>query len=117
MKGLFKHVKADKIIKWSLSISAAVLLIELISIILFYFSLPLYIPLFNQMPWGENRLGTKIDFFLPVLIVFIFFLLNFFLLDRLYERMPLVSRIIGITTLLISVLSFIFIIRTLQLIL
>jgi hypothetical protein len=34
----------------------------------------------------------------------------------LYEKMPLVSRIISITTLLITVLSIIFIIRTLQLV-
>lgn len=68
------------------------------------------------MPWGEERLGIKIEIFLPFLITLLFFSLNFFISLRLYEKMPLVSRIVNITSVLLCVLSFIFVIRTIQLI-
>lgn len=116
MKGLFKRVNADRIIKLSTYISLGFLLLHLVYTSLLYNFLPPFFPLFNQMPWGEERLGTKIEIFLPLLITVSFFSLNFFISFWFYEKMPLVSRILGITTLLVSVLSFIFIVRTIQLI-
>lgn len=117
MKRIIKLIKEDKIIKWALYASIAVLLFEVLILIFSYSSLPPFLPLYNQLTWGESRLGTRIEIFLPVMISSSFLLLNFFLLARLYEKMPLVSRILGITTLLITVLSAIFILRTLYLIL
>lgn len=116
MNGLFKLVKGDKIIKWGISITIILIVFEVVYISLFYFSLPPIIPLFNQMPWGENRLGAKPAIFLPLLITISFLLLNFFLITRLYEKIPLASRILSITTLLITLLSFIFIFQTLRII-
>ena len=117
MKDLFKYAKTDKIIKLSLQASGALLLSELIYTLVVYFSLPPLVPLFNQLPWGEERLGQRIEIFLPVIIALIFLLINLLLLNKLYERLPLISRILSITTLLISVLSFIFTIQTLHIIL
>jgi hypothetical protein len=117
MKEIFKHVKEDKIIRWGLSLVVLLLIIELLCIFLFYFSLPPVIPLFNQMPWGESRLGAKPAIFLPVAIPLAFLMLNFSLITRLYEKIPLISRMLSITTLLITVLSCIFVVRTLYLIL
>jgi hypothetical protein len=117
MKKLFKYVKTDKIIRLAISIAFLLLLFEIGFILFSYFSLPPFLPLFNQMTWGDSRLGTRIEIFLPVMITLLFFGLNFFLLNRLYEKMPLVSRMLGITTLLVTILSFIFVARTLQLIL
>lgn len=116
MKETFNQVKADKIIRWGLTTVTIIIIVELAIIALFYFSLPPVIPLFNQMPWGENRLGTKPAIFLPPMITFAFLFLNFSLITRLYEKIPLVSRMLTITTLLISLLSLIFIIRTILLI-
>jgi len=117
MKEFFKYAKSDKIIKWSMITSFILILTQLIYIAFFYFRLPPFLPLFNQLPWGEERLGAKIEIFLPTVIVLSFLLFNFFLLNQLYEKMPLVSRILGITSLLISALSLIFVSQTLYLIL
>jgi hypothetical protein len=116
MKGLFKKIKADRIIKLSIYFSFGLLLLHAIYISLFYNFLPPFIPIFNQMPWGEERLGVRIEIFLPFLVTLSFFSLNFFLTIRFYEKIPLVSRILSFTTLLACVLSFVFIIRTIRLI-
>jgi hypothetical protein len=116
MKGLFKKINADKIIRLDTYFSFAFLFLHLIYIVILYSFLPPFLPLFNQMPWGEERLGTKIEIFLPFLISISFFSLNLFLALRLYEKMPLISRILSITSLLICILIFIFIVRTIQLI-
>ena|SRR5258708_5273769 len=117
MKKFFKYAKADRIIKWSLTAALLILIAELGYIGIFYFSLPPVLPLFNQMPWGQDRLGTRVEILLPVLITVSFFIINLILALKMYEKMPLVSRIVSITTVLISLLSFIFVVRTLQLIL
>lgn len=117
MNAAFSQIKADKIIRYGMAVSFVILLIHAIYLGITFFSLPPLIPLFNQMPWGESRLGTRIELLLPLIITGAFFGINYFLMAKLYSTMPLVSRILCITVLLASVLSFIFIIRTLQLIL
>lgn len=116
MKGLIKRVKADRIIKLSIYFSLGFLLLQLIYASFFYNFLPPILPLFNQMPWGEEQIGVKIEIFLPFLITLSFFSLNFFLSLWFYEKMPLLSRILSFTSLLACILSFIFIVRTIQLI-
>lgn len=117
MKELFRYIKSDKIVKLSIALAGILLFSEVIYTIFFYSSLPPYVPLFNQLPWGEDRLGLRIEIFLPILATLVFLLLNLFLIRYFYEKMPLISRIIGITTLLINVLSFIFTFQTLHIIL
>jgi len=109
-------VKADKIIRWGMTFSFVLLLLQAILLGVFFLQLPPIVPLFNQLPWGDARLGAKYEIFLPLVITTVFFLFNYFLLRKLYVSMPLVSRILGITTLLSALLSLIFVIRTLQLI-
>jgi hypothetical protein len=116
MNELFKHIKADKIIKWGMTLATGILILEIAYILIVYRALPPFLPLFNQMPWGEERLGDKIEIFLPVVITVAFAGVNVLLIARLYTRMPLASRILSITTLLITVLSCIFVTRTLLLI-
>ena len=116
MKEAFNLVKSDKIIRWSMTLSFALLIVHAGYLAFFYFSLPPVVPLFNQLTWGAARLGAKFEIMLPFMITAIFFIFNYFLLAKLYKTMPLVSRILSITTLLASVLTLIFIIRTIQLI-
>ena len=116
MKGLFKKINADKIIRLATYISVAFLILHLLYIIIAFSYLPPFLPLFNQMPWGEERLGIKIEIFLPFIIGLSFFFLNLLLALRLYEKMPLVSRILSITSMLINILAIIFVIRTIELI-
>jgi hypothetical protein len=117
MNESFKQAVSDKLIKWGMSIASLLIAIEIFSSLFFYFSLPPFIPIYNQMPWGDDRLGTKLELLLPSGITLLFLLLNFFLLSYLYKKIPLISRIISVTTLLIAILSLIFTIRTLHLIL
>ncbi len=116
MNGLFKNAKKDKIIKWSMSIASILLLGETLVLALFYLSLPPFMPLFNQLPWGDARLGQRPAMFLPVLIASAFLVCNFLLANHVYEKMPLVSRILSLTSFLIAVLSLIFTLQTLRVI-
>jgi len=117
MSEISNLVKADKIVRWGMTFSFVLLLVQAGLLAFYYVKLPQIIPLFNQLPWGETRLGSRFEIMLPLIITAIFFLSNYFLLRKLYITMPLVSRIIGITTLLVSLLSLIFVIRTIELIL
>lgn len=116
MSGAIKLLTGDKIAKWSLLASGVLLLVELVYIGFFYLSLPPLLPIFNQLPWGEQRLGSKITIFIPFVLATVFFIFNFMLIYRLHEKLPLLSRMLSITAFLISILSFFFIVRTLQLI-
>jgi hypothetical protein len=116
MKGQFRKINSDKIIRMSTYISFGLLSLQLIYILVYYFYLPPYLPLYNQMPWGEERIGHKIEIFLPIIITVSFFALNIFISLQLYEKMPLVSRVLCITSLLISILTFIFVVQTVQLV-
>ena len=116
MNGIFNLVKSDKIIRWGMTLAFVLLILHAGFVAFFYQTLPPSIPLFNQLPWGVDRLGVTFEILLPLIITALFFIFNYFLLAKLYRTMPLVSRIIGVTTLLVAVLSFIFILRTLQLI-
>jgi hypothetical protein len=117
MNAAFKQIRADKIIRIVMTFSLVLIVLHAGYLAFFFFSLPPVVPLYNQMPWGEPRLGSRLEIIIPVAITILFFVINYILLARFYTTMPLVSRMIGITTLLVSLLSFIFIVRTLQLIL
>lgn len=116
MKKFVNTLSSDKIILWSTLISTLLFLVSIGCIIIFYQSLPPYIPLFHQVPWGIERLGRKVEFFLPCLYVFIVFILNLILAYHTHEKMPLVSRIIAITTLLLNIILCLFTIRSIQLV-
>lgn len=116
MKKLIRRINADKIIRLATYNSLLIILFQLILIVIFYNSLPPVLPLFNQMPWGIERIGTKIEIFLPLLLTTIFTIMNLILGLRIHNKMPLVSRILSITGLLACILSFIFVLRTIQLI-
>ena len=114
MKKFFRYTKTDKLIRLSLQIAALLLIAQLGYIAFSYRSLPILIPLFNQLSWGEARFGQRFEIFFPSIIVVIVFITNLLLLNHVYERMPLIARILGITILLISLLSFIFTIQTIS---
>lgn len=116
MNVFFKSLSSDKIIIWSFFATLSLILTSLILTIFFYSHLPPVLPLFNQMPWGEARLGTRAQIFIPISIAFLIFIGNLVFSATLYEKMPLVSRIICITSFLISLFTLLFIIRTFQII-
>ncbi len=68
------------------------------------------------MPWGAERLGDKWQIFIIPLATFLTVILNTFFINLLYEKVPLLARMLGVTSFLLSVIVMIFIFRMTQLI-
>lgn len=117
MKVFFKDVINDKITRLGFTGSFGIVLASLAFVFFYYNSLPPFIPIFNQLPWGEQRLGTTTAIFLPILIAFLILLFNLFLSLLTHKSLPLVSRMLAITSLTVSVLVLLFTIRSIQLVL
>lgn len=115
MNAFFKYIQSDRILFTGFSISFFLAILIMASIALFYKSLPPFIPLYNQLPWGELRLGVKIAIFTPVLIGLSIVIINCILVSVLYQKIPLVCRILSVTSLLISIFLSLFIMRLIQL--
>lgn len=105
MKEKFRILVDDQFTRISLLLSL-LFIIPLIAIILFTFSnLPPYIPFFNSMPWGEERLfSSRVVIFLPAIVVLIF-ALNIFQATYVYKKYTLVSRIVMFNSFLFLLLS------------
>jgi len=116
MKSELHIAFADKIVRRSSILSAILFILQTVYLCWTYIKLPPFVPVFNQMPWGDDRLGTRPEIALPLFISFAFAVFNLLLLAKLYKKTPLVSRILSITTLLITTLACIFLFQTLQLI-
>ncbi|MDP2649883.1 MAG: hypothetical protein Q8P10_03480 [bacterium] len=116
MKKFINNLKSDKILFLAFLSGFILLLANLLYTLLLYRNLPPYLPLFNQMPWGEKRLGFREQIFLPIFIAFVILLGNSFFSSLLYKKMPLIARILAITSLLVCFFAFLFVVRTIQLI-
>ncbi len=108
MKEFFRPAKTDKIINKTFLASAAVIVIIFLYVIFRFFSLPPYVPVFNQLPWGNDRIGPKLFIFIPLLIAILIQILNLPLASYIYTRSPLLSRILAVTSLLCTFLILIF---------
>jgi hypothetical protein len=108
-------ITADKIIRWAIRGSIVLLIYHLAYILISLQRIPPIVPLFNQMPWGEARLAPKFAIFIPFGISFGIFIMNIIIASVLYTKMPLIARIVSITSLLVCMLGAVFIFRTLQL--
>lgn len=116
MNAFIKTIQSDKTVFLSLVFAVLLTLLHLSYLAFSYASLPPLLPLFHQMPWGEGRLGAKPQIVFPVTLAVVTIALNALLAGRLYERLPLLARILALTTLLVSVLGFLFSVRTVLLI-
>jgi len=117
MKDFFKDIRNDKTIRLGFAVTFSIALIALVFVLFYYNNLPPFIPIFNQLPWGEQRLGTTMTIFIPILIAFLIFMFNLLLSSLIYKKIPLVSRMLAITSLTVSVLVLLFTIRSIQLVL
>lgn len=113
MNIFFNTLRSDKTFFYGFVIAIILLLLSIFSTLIFYIKLPPFIPLYNQMPWGEARLGTKLQIFIPTAVAIGVLIGNFLFSQTIYTKMPLVSRLLSITTLLIAFLTFLFTLRTL----
>lgn len=117
MKNFLRNIKSDKTTYIAFSVAIIILVTIFIFVLSFYGRLPPFVPVFNQLAWGEERLGTPIALFIPILIAFFIFIFNLIVSELIYERIPLVARMFAGTSLLIAALTFIFVIKTVILIL
>ena len=117
MKEFFKDIKSDKAIVPAFFINGIFIIVSIVYILFSYANLPPFIPIFNQLPWGEQRLGDTFTIFIPVLVALLILIINIFTSAFIYKKTPLVARMLVAVSLLISTITFLFIIKTVTLML
>ncbi len=116
MNASIKQLFSDKIIFASALFSFILLFFHGLFALLSFAKLPAFIPLFNQMPWGETRLGTKIQIFIPFGVATVIWISNCIAMFFIYNKMPLVARFLAATSFLVSLLALFVIMRTILII-
>ena len=116
MKQFFKDIIQDKTITLAFFLNGFFLIITVIFVLFFYGKLPPFLPIFNQLPWGEERLGSTIAIFIPILVALLILLINLFTSGIIYRRVPLIARMLGAISLLAGILICLFVIKTIILI-
>lgn len=116
MKEFYNDIKNDRVLIGGFSMAVILILLSAIYVTLLYAKIPPYIPLFNQLPWGYNRLGTRFMIFFPIIIAFATLIGNIIFSSMIYKKTQIVSRMLAAIGLLVAFLSFLFIVRTVQLV-
>ena len=116
MKEFFNDIKSDRITNIGFLLTIIFIIVIFIFTLSLYGSLPPLIPIFNQLPWGEERIGNKTTIFIPILTTLLVFVINLIISALIYKNIPLVSRLLAGTSLLAAILTFLFVIRTIILI-
>jgi len=116
MKDFLSNIRKDRIILNEFVVSFIISAVTIIFVLINYKSLPPFIPIFNQLPWGNERLIETPGIFVPIVLYFIVFIFNLIFSSILYRgNNPLLGRIIAAITLLIAVMNLIFIVRAILL--
>lgn len=116
MKIYFKYLREDKLLLRLFVIAFILIAITVVYILISYSKLPPLLPVFNQLPWGEKRLSQTIGIFIPSGVVFAILIFNIIASSLSYPKSPLISRMLAVTSFLTSLLTLLFVIRTIQLI-
>lgn len=112
MKSFLSNIKADRWTYRGFNTSIALTFLTVIFIFINYHNFPPFIPIFNQLPWGMQRLTATPGIFIPFIVFGIVLILNLIFTSIVYSKNPLIARIIAATTFIIAVINFLFIIRT-----
>lgn len=102
----------DKIVKAGFQLSVLLFILTFSYTIFIYNKLPPLVPVFNQLPWGVQRLGERNMIFLPLVINISMFFINLVFSKFAYDKMPLVVRMLSVTSLFLGLTVIIFIFRT-----
>ena len=116
MKNFIRYIRSDRLTFNGFMLSGAFSFVTLLYILLNYNNLPPFIPVFNQLPWGKERLVSTPGIFIPIVLFAFLFLFNIIFTSVIYSKNPLIARIVASVTLLLAVVNFLFIIRTILLI-
>lgn len=111
---IFNDIKNDNFLMRGFFINLFVIFISLLYILVNYGNLPPFIPLFNQLPWGEDRIAETVWIFVIPGLSLLVFLFNLIYSSFTYKNTPLIPRILVITSFMVSVLALLFIVRTVQ---
>jgi hypothetical protein len=112
MKNLISNITADKLAFRGFVISLFLALLTVFYIIFYYKSLPPLLPIFNQLPWGNDRLVATLGIFIPIAVFTVIFVFNVLFAAAVYSKNPLIARIVSAVTLILSLMNFLFIVRT-----
>lgn len=115
MKNFFKNIKDDRTIILASLINIFLIISTIIYILFFFGKLPPLVPIFNQLPWGEERLGNTLTIFIPAGVSLFIFVINIFISNFIYKNIPLISRMLAAVSLLTGILTFILTIRIISL--
>lgn len=116
MKKYFNYLRKDKLVLRLFILSFILLFLTFLISALSYTKLPPLLPIFNQLPWGMERLSPTYGIFVPPILALSIFILNIFLAAFSYEKSPLLARLFAVTTMLTGLLTLLFVIRTITLI-
>lgn len=116
MKKYFKIIRKDRLVYRLFSASFILIFLTFLFTVLSYSNLPPLLPIFNQLPWGPDRLSESLGIFIPSVLVFVIVLINAALSGYIYFNSPLLSRLFAVTSFLITLLTFLFVTRTILLI-
>lgn len=114
MNALFENIKEDKLLERGFLLNFFIIVISLLYILLYFKNLPPFIPIFNQLPWGEQRIAETIWIFLLPVISFLILGINLISSSMFYKKNPLIARLFSVTSFLVSTLAFLFIVRTIH---
>jgi|SRR3989344_2354753 len=106
MRDNFKNIFSDKVIKFSILSSIIIFLINIVLIVFLFPKLPPFIPFFNSMPWGEDRLAPVNIVFYFVAVFLLVVIINTILSAVLYSKYTFLSRILSITSFLFVCMGF-----------
>lgn len=111
MKNFFNNIVADKLALRGFLISFLLMLLTFGYILINYSNLPPFIPVFNQLPWGNERLTTTLGIFISTIIFGLIFIFNIIFTSIVYNKSPLIARLVAAVTLILAVMNFLFIIK------
>jgi hypothetical protein len=114
MKNFIRNITSDKLALRGFLISFLLMLLTIFYILINYSNFPPFIPIFNQLPWGNDRLTTPLGIFIPIIILTFIFLFNIIFTSLVYNKSPLIARIVAAVTLILAFMNFLYVVRTIM---
>lgn len=105
MKGNFRYIFLDKSIKYAVIVSIILLTVLTAGLIFSYQFFPPLVPLFNSLPWGEDRLSQKEYIFIVPAFILILLIANTYVASLLIHKRMLLSRMLSLNILLSTILA------------
>jgi hypothetical protein len=98
------YQEQDTYVFWPISIAVLIALTVISVWAVFYFSLPLEIPIFYSLPWGDGQFGHLNQFILFPSLIILIILINLITSWHLHFSQILIKRVLAIASLIMSVL-------------